>query len=77
MSDVKSVDSDYSDRSSAPSPVVARPESVRQVIKIQNSVENRRSRGSFFTLAHLYLKPASFVRENSKMEDVQPDVDKK
>jgi len=61
-----------SEYSPSPTPT-PRQESVKQVIKVQPNGEeckNQPKRTNFFTIAHLYLKPAAFGRENSKAEEM-------
>ena len=42
------------------------PEPKKQFIQVQKTGDNpSQRRSSYFTMAHLYLKPASFVRERS------------
>ena len=42
---------------------------VKQIIKVQKSDDNRLSKGRFFTIAHLYLTPASLSRQNTIIEE--------
>ena len=43
---------------------------IKQFIKIQASAENRLPGGRHFTIAHLYLAPASLSRQNTKIEEI-------
>ena len=42
---------------------------VKQIIKVQKSDDNRLSKGRYFTIAHLYLTPASLSRQNTIVEE--------
>lgn len=41
---------------------------IKQCIKIEKSDYNRLSRGRYFTIAHLYLAPASLSRQNTNVD---------
>ena len=44
---------------------------IKQCIKIESSERKRLSGGRYFTIAHLYLAPASLSRQNTKIEDTE------
>lgn len=70
MSDVKRMKNTRTEETGCSPPLtpVPKQESVKQVIKIQNSDENKPKRRNYFTVAHLYLKPASFGRDHSRAD---------
>ena len=44
---------------------------IKQCIKIESSERKRLSGGRYFTIAHLYLAPASLSRQNTKIEETE------
>lgn len=50
---------------------------VKQCVKVEKSDDNRLSSGRYFTIAHLYLAPASLARQHADVEGIESDRSKR